>query len=167
MHRFLGWWGWLWLWGMSSAWAAPYEVEPDVDGELELFGLLEEGTLSAESWAALVALRRAGVAPERATRDTLHSLPGLTYAQVDVWLRARDSGDASAFLTEAEARRLAPFLVREDSGRVTGDARLLTAFALSDSRGPPVALQVRAGGLGGLRVGVLAVWARRRVGMPR
>ncbi|MCP3065537.1 hypothetical protein LXT21_42910 [Myxococcus sp. K38C18041901] len=152
---------------MSSAWAAPYEVEPDVDGELELFGLMEEGTLSAESWAALVALRRAGVEPERATRDTLHALPGLTYAEVDAWLRARDSGDASTFLTAAEARRLAPFLVEEDSGRVTGDARLLTAFALSDSRGPPVALQVRAGGVGGLRVGVLAVWARRRVGTPR
>ncbi|WP_426733752.1 hypothetical protein [Myxococcus faecalis] len=152
---------------MSSAWAAPYEVEPDVDGELELFGLMEEGTLSAESWAALVALRRAGVEPERATRDMLHSLPGLTYAQVDAWLRARDAGDASALLTEAEARRLSPFLVGADSGRVTGDARLLTAFALSDSRGPPVALQMRAGGLRGLRVGVLAVWARRKVGTPR
>ncbi|MCP3163515.1 hypothetical protein [Myxococcus qinghaiensis] len=170
MPRFLVWWlhGWLgcWLLGAWPVWAAPYEVEPDVDGELELLALLEDGTLSAETWAALVSLRRTGVEPEQATRAALYALPGLTYAEVDARLEARRSVRPGV-LTNEERRRLAPFLVSRAPGTLSGDARLLTAFALSDSVLPPVALQVRAGGLAGLRVGVLATWARRRLGALR
>ncbi|MFY2556081.1 hypothetical protein ACN469_00400 [Corallococcus terminator] len=207
--------GWLgcWLLGAWPVWAAPYEVEPEVDGELELLALLEDGTLSAETWAALVSLRRTGVEPEQATRGALYALPGLTYAEVDARLERRsarrlsgaaDAGDAAravtslsraedvaraeaplsqyegaaarrtrsrrawpGILTDEERRRLAPFLVSRESGTLSGDARLLTAFALSDSLPPPVALQVRASGLAGLRVGVLATWARWRLGALR
>ncbi|TQF15247.1 hypothetical protein FJV41_14555 [Myxococcus llanfairpwllgwyngyllgogerychwyrndrobwllllantysiliogogogochensis] len=155
-----------WLLGASPVLAAPYEVEPEVDGELELLALLEDGTLSAETWAALVALRRAGVEPEQATRAALYALPGLTYAEVDERLRERGASMPEV-LTDEERRRLAPFLVNRVPGELSGDARLLTAFALSDSVLPPVALQVRAGGLAGLRVGVLATWARRRLGTLR
>ncbi|WP_241757802.1 hypothetical protein [Myxococcus landrumensis] len=151
--------GWLGAWAAS---AAPYEVEQGFDGEQELFALLEDGTLSAESWAALVSLRRAGVEVERASRGVLYALPGLTYSEVDARLRTASS--RGGVLTEEETRRLAPFLVKRGPEGVSGDARWMTAFSASDSLMPPMALQLRAGGLAGLRVGLLATWARRRLG---
>ncbi|MCP3136300.1 hypothetical protein [Pyxidicoccus xibeiensis] len=194
-------WPWVvlgcWLWAAGPVQAAPYEVEPESGGELELLALLEEGAISGETLAALLALRRAGVDPGLATRASLYGLPGLTYAQVDALLRqragrgggrgrtadsevpplgfgedpARDRRDAARAgdggLTDEEARRLAAFLVRREEGRLSGDARLMMAFAASDGLLPPMALQVRAGGLGGLQAGVLVSLARRRPGAPR
>jgi hypothetical protein len=197
----------LWLPWLLGCWlcralpvhAAPYEVEPEAAGEWELLALAEEGAISGETLAALLALRRAGVDPRLATRATLYGLPGLTYAQVDALLRRRGgrertagaslgrgvaasgmaserrgSGhgvsvapggrDSTGGLTEDEAQRLASFLVRREPGRLSGDARLLMAFAASDALLPPVALQVRAGGVAGLRTGVLLSVARRRLG---
>ncbi|WP_342378286.1 hypothetical protein NVS55_02890 [Myxococcus stipitatus] len=166
MHRFLGvllqvglGCGGLGAWAAS---AAPYEVEQGFEDEQELFALWEDGTLSAESWAALVSLRRAGVDVERASRGALYALPGLTYSEVDA--RLRPSSSRRGVLTEEEARRLAPFLVKREPEGVSGDARWMTAFSASDSLAPPVALQLRAGGLAGIRVGLLATWARRRLG---
>ncbi|WP_164017835.1 hypothetical protein [Pyxidicoccus trucidator] len=188
MRRVLSLWlPWLlgcWLCRALPVHAAPYEVEPEVSGELDLLALAEEGAISRETLAALLALRRAGVDPRLATRATLYGLPGLTYADVDVLLRARmrrrDAGgratkhgrarasgaagsDSPGGLTEEEERRLASFLVRREPG-LSGDARLLMAFAASDPLLPPVALQVRAGGLAGMRAGVLLSLARRRLG---
>lgn len=186
--------GLLGCWGcpVLSAWAAPYEVEPEAVGELDLLALAEEGAISGETLAALLALRRAGVDPRLATRATLYGLPGLTYADVDGVLRLRAVGraggigepteasrpallramrvaprDAFNGLTEEEERRLAPFLARREDGRLHGDARWLMAFATSDSLPPPMALQVRAAGLAGLRAGVLTSFARRRLGTLR
>ncbi len=147
--------------GALPARAAPYEVEPEAGGELDLLALVEEGAISGETLAALLALRRAGVDPRRATRATLYGLPGLTYADVDALL---ERGAAVGGLTEEEERRLAPFLARREPGRVSGDARLLMAFAASDALPPPLALQVRAGGVAGARAGVLVLLARRRPG---
>nr|WP_246357635.1 hypothetical protein [Pyxidicoccus fallax] len=144
-------------------WAAPYEVEPEAAGELDLLALVEEGAISGETLAALLALRRAGVEPGLATRATLYGLPGLTYAQVDGLLRRR-AREAGRGLTEEEARRLAPFLASREPGRLYGDARWMMAFSASDALPPPMALQVRAGGLAGMRAGVLVSFARRRVG---
>ncbi len=161
---------WLLLFALTAR-AETYEVEPDAGSELELLSLLEEGTISRETLAALLALRRAGVDLEHATRATLYGLPGLTYAEVDALLRhrARAGGPepAPGALTEEEERRLAPFLANRESGRLLGDARLVMAFAASDALPPPLALQVRAGGLAGLRTGVLALLSRRRLGAPR
>ncbi|MCY1017430.1 hypothetical protein [Pyxidicoccus sp. MSG2] len=174
--------GLLGCWLCLPVQAAPYEVEPEAVGELDLLTLAEEGAISGETLAALLALRRAGVDPRLATRATLYGLPGLTYAEVDALLRARMlragaprqpvSGDGSrevstGGLTEEEERRLASFLVRREPGHLVGDARLLMAFATSDSLPPPAALQVRAGGLAGLRAGVLLSLARRRLGTLR
>ena len=175
------WLSWLLACGSVPARAAPYEVEPEAAGELDLLALVEEGAISGETLAALLALRRAGVDPRLATRASLYGLPGLTYAEVDALLRARrrrlgrvseggapgDSPSSTGGLTEEEERRLAAFLVRRAPGRLSGDARLLMAFATSDSLLPPVALQVRAGGLAGLRTGVLLSLARRRLGALR
>ncbi|WP_223757797.1 hypothetical protein [Myxococcus sp. RHSTA-1-4] len=156
--------------------AAPYEVEPEAGEELDLLALVEEGAISGETLAALLALRRTGVDSRLATRATLYGLPGLTYADVDGVLRLRAEGGASGdgassdvaeALTEEEARRLAPFLAEREPGRLSGDARLLMAFAASDSLLPPMALQVRAAGLAGLRAGVLVSLARRRLGALR
>ncbi|WP_338871555.1 hypothetical protein [Myxococcus stipitatus] len=163
MHRFLG--VLLQVGLVVGAWAAraaPYEVEQDLGDEAELFALLEDGTLSAESWAALVSLRRSGVDVERASRGALHALPGLTYSEVDARLGTASS--RGGVLTVEESRRLAPFLVKHASEGVSGEARWMTAFSLSDSLMPPLAMQVRAGGLAGVRVGLLATWARRRLG---
>ncbi|MFP2903913.1 hypothetical protein ACLESD_02330 [Pyxidicoccus sp. 3LFB2] len=185
----------LWLPWLLGCWlcrglpvhAAPYEVEPEVSGELDLLALAEEGAISSETLAALLALRRAGVDPTLATRATLYGLPGLTYAEVDALLRARtrrsrgssgpgasggaepqrDGSDSPGGLTEVEERRLASFLMRREPGRLSGDARLLMAFAASDPLLPPLALQVRAGGLAGLRAGVLLSLARRQLGPLR
>lgn len=153
------------LWLCLPARAAPYEVEPEAAGELDLLALAEEGAISGETLAALLALRRAGVDPRHATRATLYGLPGLTYAEVDALLRAGPG--AVSGLTEEEARRLASFLVKREPGRLTGDARLLMAFAASDPLLPPAALQVRAAGLAGLRAGMLLSLARRRLGALR
>jgi len=202
VRRFLS----LWLPGLLGFWlcqalpvsAAPYEVEPEAAGELDLLALAEEGAISRETLAALLALRRAGVDPRLATRATLYGLPGLTYADVDVLLQARTrrgaargrgagtssgpaveglgSAGARGFvvgsesprgLLEEEEQRLAAFLVRREPGRLAGDARLVMAFAASDPLRPPVALQVRAEGLIGLRAGVLLSLARRWLGTLR
>ncbi|WP_241758781.1 hypothetical protein [Pyxidicoccus parkwayensis] len=159
--------GW-WLVFAVPARAAPYEVEPEAAGELDLLALAEEGAISGETLAALLALRRSGVDPRLASRATLYGLPGLTYAEVDaLLLRHGESQSAVSGLTEEEERRLASFLVKREPGRLTGDARLLMAFAASDSLLPPAALQVRASGVAGVRTGVLVSLARRRLGMLR
>jgi hypothetical protein len=157
--------GWLCC-GALPARAAPYEVEPEAGGELDLLALVEEGAISGETLAALLALRRAGVEPGRATRGMLYGLPGLTYADVDGLLRRR-AGVGAEGLTEEEARKLAPFLARREPGRLHGEARWMMAFAASDSLPPPMALQVRAAGLAGVRAGVLLSLARRRLGALR
>ncbi|HZI08780.1 MAG TPA: hypothetical protein VE153_00245 [Myxococcus sp.] len=160
--------------------AETYEVEPEASSGLELLSLVEEGALSRETLAALLTLRGTGVDLEHATRATLYGLPGLTYAEVDALLsrRASDGSEGAgapakasepkpSALTEEEERRLAPFLAQREPGRLSGDARLMMAFAASDSLPPPLALQVRAEGLAGLRAGVLALLARRRLGAPK
>ncbi|MCP3098236.1 hypothetical protein LZ198_05010 [Myxococcus sp. K15C18031901] len=162
----LGWWvGW--LVGVSPAGAASYEVEPEAAEELELVALLEDGAISAETLGALLTLRGAGVDLERATRASLHALPGLTYADVDARLRGREARGEAALLSEDERVRLAPFLVRGARDSVTGTARLVTDFALSDVLVPPVSLQARARGPLGLSVGVVVSRARRRLGEVR
>ncbi|ATB45006.1 hypothetical protein [Corallococcus macrosporus] len=174
MRRVLwvGWWlGW-WLAGALPARAAPYEVEPESVGARELLALAEEGAISGETLSALLALRRTGVDLSVASRASLYGLPGLTYSDVDGLLRARGTAAAAGGrlargLTEAASRRLAPFLDARAPGRLSGDARLMMAFAASDGLLPPLALQVRAGGLAGLRVGLLTALARRTLGPLR
>ncbi|RKH06885.1 hypothetical protein D7V97_22060, partial [Corallococcus sp. CA053C] len=149
---------WLFLLRVSvAAHAASYEVDPEDTGEQALFALREDGAITAETLAALTVLRRSGVDPVHASRASLYGLPGLTYARVD-GLR----GDGA--LTVEERRRLAPFLTRTASERVSGDARLLSAFAASDPVLPPWALQVRVAGPEGWRVGLLTSLTRRRLG---
>ncbi|RKH41274.1 hypothetical protein D7X12_18755, partial [Corallococcus sicarius] len=131
---------WLFLWVLSvAAHAASYEVEPEDSHEQALFALKEDGAITAETLAALTVLRRSGVDPRHASRSALYGLPGLTYARVDGLL-----GDAA--LTVEERRRLGPFLAQTAPERVSGDARLLSAFAASDPVFPPLALQVRVAG---------------------
>nr|WP_242589070.1 hypothetical protein [Corallococcus macrosporus] len=137
--------------------AASYEVEPEDSGEQALFALREDGAIKAETLAALLVLRRSGVDPAHASRAGLYALPGLTYARVD-------GLEASGGLTPEERRRLSPFLVTSTPERVSGDARLLTAFAASDPVLPPLALQVRVAGPEGWRVGLLTSLTRRRLG---
>ncbi|WNZ62866.1 hypothetical protein QEG98_03335 [Myxococcus sp. MxC21-1] len=138
--------GW-WLAGALPVHAAPYEVEPESVGAQDLLALVEEGAISAETLSALLALRRTGVDLGLASRASLYGLPGLTYSDVDVLLRSRGEGSAAGgALTEAASRRLAPFLDGRTPGRLSGDARLMMAFAASDGLPPPLALQVRAGG---------------------
>ncbi|WP_426756629.1 hypothetical protein [Myxococcus sp. Y35] len=168
----MGWWlGW-WLAGVSPALAAPYEVEPEAVGAQDLLALVEEGAISGETLSALLALHRTGVDLGLATRATLYGLPGLSYTDVDALLRTRAEGSVAGgrlkgALTEDVSRRLAPFLASRTSGRVSGDARLMAAFAASDGLPPPLALQVRAQGLANLRVGLLATLARRSLGPLR
>lgn len=148
---------WLFLLGVPSmALAASYEVDPDEAGEQALLALREDGAITAETLSALWVLRRSGVDPARASRASLYALPGLTYARVDGW--------AAGGMTPEERRRLAPFLTTSAPERVTGDARLLTAFAASDPVLPPLALQVRMAGPRGWRVGLLTSLTRRRLG---
>ncbi|GMU00769.1 hypothetical protein KH5H1_48890 [Corallococcus caeni] len=149
---------WLFLLGLPCvSLAASYEVEPEDSGEQALFALREDGAITAQTLAALLVLRRSGVDPSHASRAGLYALPGLTYARVD-------GLEASGGLTPEERRRLAPFLVSSNPERVSGDARLLTAFAASDPVLPPLALQVRVAGPEGWRVGLLTSLTRRRLG---
>ncbi|NOJ94414.1 hypothetical protein HMI51_15935 [Corallococcus coralloides] len=149
---------WLFLLGLPfTALAATYEVDPEDTGEQALFALREDGAITAETLSALLVLRRSGVDPAHASRAALYALPGLTYARVDGFT-------ASGGLTPEELRRLAPFLTTSAPERVTGDARLLTAFAASDPVLPPLALQVRVAGPEGWRVGLLTSLTRRRLG---
>ncbi|WP_171813283.1 hypothetical protein [Corallococcus exiguus] len=149
---------WLFLLGLPfTALGATYEVDPEDTGEQALFALREDGAITAETLSALLVLRRSGVDPAHASRAALYALPGLTYARVDGF-------EASGRLTPEERRRLAPFLTTSAPERVTGDARLLTAFAASDPVLPPLALQVRVAGPEGWRVGLLTSLTRRRLG---
>lgn len=149
---------WLFLLGVPfTVLAASYEVDPEDTGEQALFALREDGAITAETLSALLVLRRTGVDPARASRAGLYALPGLTYARVD-------GVAASGGLTPEERRRLAPFLATSAPEQVTGDARLLTAFAASDPVLPPLALQVRVAGPQGWRVGLLTSLTRRRLG---
>ena len=144
---------WLFLLGVPFLGvAASYEVDPEDTGEQALLALREDGAITAETLSALLVLRRSGVDPAHASRAALYALPGLTYARVD------------GGLTPEERRRLAPFLTTSAPERVTGDARLLTAFAASDPVLPPLALQVRVAGPEGWRVGLLTSLTRRRLG---
>ncbi|MGE6757073.1 hypothetical protein ACQKGO_03585 [Corallococcus interemptor] len=143
---------WLFLLGVPVlGGAASYEVDPEDTGEQALLALREDGAITAETLSALLVLRRSGVDPAHASRAALYALPGLTYARVD------------GGLTPEERKRLAPFLTSAPE-RVTGDARLLTAFAASDPVLPPLALQVRVAGPEGWRVGLLTSLTRRRLG---
>ncbi|RKH27588.1 hypothetical protein D7Y11_30085 [Corallococcus sp. AB018] len=149
---------WLFLLGLPfTVLGATYEVDPEDTGEQALFALREDGAITAETLSALLVLRRSGVDPAHASRASLYALPGLTYARVD-------GVEASGTLTQEERRRLAPFLTTSAPERVTGDARLLTAFAASDPVLPPMALQVRVAGPEGWRVGLLTSLTRRRLG---
>jgi uncharacterized protein (DUF1778 family) len=151
------------LWGLFAvAHAESYEVDPENTDEQSLFALREDGAITAETLSALLVLRRTGVDPTQASRASLYALPGLTYSRVDDVL-----GTAGGRLTEGERRRLKPFLRTSFPERVTGDARLLTAFAASDPVLPPLALQVRMAGPEGWRVGLLTSLTRRRLGAVR
>ncbi len=148
--------------------AAPDELEPDLEGELDLQALAEEGRLTEEALAALLDLSGARVDLETAPRAELYGLPGLTYARVDALVRAREAGGApEAVLTPEELQRLAPFLSRRGRDGVSGWLRAATAYAPADTLVPPVVLQARGEGFEGFRGGLMASLTRRRLGTVR
>ncbi|MFL5354664.1 hypothetical protein [Archangium sp.] len=171
-----------WLMGLllvaPGARAEPYAVDLAVSDEADLRALFEEGVLSEEELETLLELLRTGVEVRTASREALYALPGLTWAQVEalVAYRERVGGafEAGALveagvLTEDELRRLRPFLAGEERGEagVSGRVRLLSAYGAADALVPPVLLQARVDGPGGLQGGGGGVLTRRHLGPVR
>lgn len=147
--------------------ASTVEVEAGADGELDLLALEEDGQLSEEALATLLDMRGSPVELASATRAELYGLPGLTYARVDALLERRETEEVSepaSLLTPEELRRLEPFLARRGREGVSGTLRLMTAYAVADALGPPVALQARGSGPGGFHAGGVVALVRRRLG---
>jgi hypothetical protein len=165
-------------------WAVPagavqYETDISIETELDLYELQQDELISEETLETLLELLRTGVDLETASREELYVLPNLTYAEVDAIIEYRsqaggikDPGEmlAAGVLTPRQLEQIQPFLLLPDevrSGPLSGRARLVSNYALSDPMAPPALLQVRAKGPMGISAGLVTMGTRRRLGAVR
>lgn len=159
-----------------SAWAIEYEVFVDIDDFDDLLDLYNTEQVGEDTFNTLTELLRNGINLDTASRETLYSLPNLSYAEVDNILAYRDEagqiGDpANLVVANALSRRklaaIAPFLLVPQPGDgpigVNGFVRYEVLYAPGDTVAPPMFLAARVQTLNHLTVGAAADLQRSRV----
>ncbi|MCI0673983.1 MAG: helix-hairpin-helix domain-containing protein, partial [Myxococcaceae bacterium] len=153
---------------------APAQVpEAQAETEAELEALVEDGLLAEEAQPALSELLREGVDLSTAPREVLATLPGLSRADVEALLLAREQGargtDVAQVLAPAQRSQLAPFLRASDGAAhaLSGRARLATVFAATDGEPPPALLQLRLAVGTWLSAGLVLASTRQQPGEVR
>ena len=110
---------------VTSARAADYGAEINVDSEDDLYDLHASGVLDDDDFETLVDLFDSGVDLNTATRDDLYALPGLTYAQADAIIEYRKLDGfiedplalvQAGVFTQKELEQIAPFIVIRQKG---------------------------------------------------
>lgn len=149
----------------TTAQAALYKVPILAESEDELRDLLEEGEISDEEFERLAHLLERPLDLNRARREALYDLPGLTWPMVDqivAWRDKepfRDVDDLTlAGIPDDVVRQLYPFVkVAKRLARapiVTGDVRLHGIERFQDSRAPSFNLRSRATLFGKVDAGI-------------
>jgi hypothetical protein len=167
----------------SVARAAEYELPPDrLERESDLSALEQRGDVTADTAQALRALMRAKVDLNRASREELYELPGLTFADVDAIVLFRQQHGKidkpsqlleAGVLGDAKLRAIAAFVAvdKHQPLPLDGTARLLTAASNGDFlepyRGPPVLFDGRVDLPWHLNAGVLLETTRLQPDSPR
>ncbi len=163
----------------STARAAIYENAIVVDDEDDLFTLQQRGDISAQTSDTLLELIREGVDLNRANRDQLYDLPGLTYADVDAVIAYRTAKGriddpvelvAAGALTGEQLLQIAPFIRIDPAGAilpVSGRLRLLTQVTNADTVPPPGLFIARLKAPYDLSFGGALITSRRLVATPR
>ena len=159
------------------AWAVQYEAEIDIDTEDDLYELQQDGAISDETLETLIELLQTSVDLNTADRDTLYTLPNITYAQVDAILAYRTQAGRIADPTDLVAAgaipaslltQLVPFLELGTDMRgknpVKGRVRAVGTYALGDTSIPGSLLQARLRLPLGFTAGVLGTVTRRHLG---
>jgi DNA uptake protein ComE-like DNA-binding protein len=160
--------------------ALEYEVPILVDDEEGLYELRATEQISDETLEALVELYQRGVDLNRAGRDELYALPGLSYAEVDAILSYRDTAGgisdpadlvSAGVLSQAQLESIAAFLVVRPAGgslfATDGRLKLQSRWSKGDDGVPASAFQARVSTLQNLTLGVAAVVTRTRLGDVR
>jgi len=158
--------------------AADYGAEIDVESEADLYELAATGAIADDALETLLRLLRSPVDINRASRDGLYALPGLTWAEVDGVLAHRRAAGfiaepaglvAAGVLDGERLRRLLPFLApiaRPGARpRSAGQVELRARYMRDDPLPPPVLFRGRLAGRG-LSFGIAAVTSRLRIGPP-
>ncbi|MFZ5471514.1 MAG: helix-hairpin-helix domain-containing protein [Myxococcota bacterium] len=159
-----------------AVFAADYETDIDIESEQDLYDLATRGEISDETLQTLVELLRDGVELNRATRDELYGLPGLSYAEVEAILLYRQKATriddpaqlvGAGALTPEQLSRIAPFLVVEPAQTplpVSGRLRAVSAVSTADPLAPPGFLQARLKLPADLSASVVLLSTRYRLG---
>ena len=166
----------LWL-VPRPAQAIEYEVFIDVEDEDELYDLYANGQISEGTYVSLLELLRRGTDLDTADRESLYTLPNLTYTDVDRILayrteagRIRDPAAlvAAGVLSARTVGSIAPFLSLGETNKakapVSGFVQYQTVWTARDRRVPAMALQARITTLRHLTVGMAALVTRNRLG---
>lgn len=163
----------------TLAQANQYAVFIDIDTEEGLYDLQVANIIDEETLETLVELLQRGVDLNRASRRTLYALPNLTYSEVDAILAYRDevgyiddpaSLVIQGILSQEKLGSIAAFLVLQKQQKtlpISGMVRLQTRYSIEDTGVPASALQLRARGLQGAKVGLVAYNTRTRIGNVR
>lgn len=158
--------------------AAIYESPVVIDDEDDLRSAAERGEISDATLQTLVELLQDGVDLNKASRDELYELPGLTYADVDAIVQYRRNeghiDDPAALvgagaLTADQLEQIAPFIIispPEVKIPFGGYYRLLGNYTVGDPLAPPWFLKARVKGPFSLTGGIGVTFNRRRPGAP-
>lgn len=149
----------------SPSRAALYKVPILAESEDELRDLLEEGEISEEEFERLAYLLERPLDLNRARREALYDLPGLTWPMVDLIIEYRekqpfrDVDDLTlAGIPPEVVRQLYPFVkIARRLARppvVTGTVRLHGIERFDDSRAPSLNLRSRATLFGRVDAGI-------------
>lgn len=161
-----------------TARAAIYENTVEVDDEDDLFDLVQRGDISEETGDVLLEIIREGVDLNKAGRDDLYDLPGLTYEDVDAIIAYREAKGhideptelvGANAITAEQLIQIAPF-IRIDAARpvlpVSGKLRAQSRFTVGDNIAPPGLLSAQLKGPYNLSAGMLMITTRRQAATP-
>jgi hypothetical protein len=165
--------------GAAPARAADYGMFVDIETEEDLLDLKRDDEISEQAFETLRELLEDGVELNTADRETLYSLPNLTYAEVDAILAYRKEAgriDDPAVLVKAgvlSARKLgaiAPFLIITEKKvklfTTHGRLKYGTTYVVGDKVVPSMYLSARVRTLKNLDVGLTMVLTRDQLGKP-
>jgi hypothetical protein len=96
---------------VQTARAEQYAVPILVDSEDDIFDLYDNGDITESEMDLLMELFQKKVDLNRATRDELYELPGVTYPMVDEILKLRREKGGFKELKELESRGVIPYVV--------------------------------------------------------
>lgn len=160
----------------SPAWAIEYETFVQVQTEEELQDLLAGGQIDETTYDALLELLHNPIELNSANRDTLYSLPNLSWADVDAILEYRkavgvirsvDDLWAAGVLSRKVVESLRPFVILRPRQvpwrRISGSVGYRTLYLVGEQGVPPMWFQGELESLRHLRVKAVGVVENNRV----